>query len=146
MLARWRQRHLGGQGFTPQAIRRMPLSTQLELARNPALDEAWQEHERELIAQDPAYFIEGYGSVEPPRGAAIPFQLWPSQAEVLDQIRQEDKVWILKARRLGLTWLVLHLGFWIAAFDPENETARVLVVCKNQGGCGQAIRPGEGDP
>ena len=133
LLARWRARHLGEHDFTPHAIRRMPLETQLELARNPALDEAWQEWEREQVAKDPLYFIEGYGSVEPPKGAAVPFIPWDSQREVLGTIRNHDKVWVLKARRLGLTWLVLHYGFWLAAFDPDNVNARVLVVCKNRG-------------
>lgn len=139
LLARWRERHLGGQGFTPNAVRRMPVATQLELARNPALNEAWTEWERERVLADPLYFIEGYGSVEPPKGAAIPFVPWESQREVVRTLRDHDKVWVLKARRLGLTWLVLHLGFWIAAFDPDNLNARVLVVCKNRGDAGKLL-------
>ncbi len=139
LLARWRERHRGAQGFTPHSVRRMPLDTQLELARNPALDRAWQQYERERIARDPLYFMEGYGSVEPPRGAAVPFVPWPAQREVMERIEQHDKLWVLKARRLGLTWLVLHYGFWLAAFDPENLNARVLVVCKNRGDAGKLL-------
>lgn len=138
-LASWRQRHAGAAGFIPHAIRRMPLATQLELARNPALDEAWQARERELVLRDPAYFIESYGSVEPPRGAPVPFIPWPAQRQVLDELGDHDKIWVLKARRLGLTWLVLHYGFWIAAYDPDNLNARVLVFCKNRGDAGKLL-------
>jgi hypothetical protein len=139
ILAEWRDRHAGMDGFIPQSIRRMPLETQLELARNPALDEAWREHEVSRIAKNPLYFIESFGSVEPPRGAAIPFVPWPAQREVMSEISDESKIWILKARRLGLTWLVLHYGFWIAAFDPLNHNARVLVFCKNRGDAGKLL-------
>lgn len=139
LLAEWRDRHAGLDGFICEAIRRMPLETQLELARNPALDQAWQEHERGKIAQDPLYFIESFGSVEPPRGAPIPFVPWESQQTVMKEIHDRDKIWILKARRLGLTWLVLHYGFWIAAFDPLNPNARVLVFCKNRGDAGKLL-------
>jgi hypothetical protein len=139
LLARWRERHLGGQDFTPQAVRRMPLATQLELAKNPALDEAWRQYELARVAADPLYFMESYGSVEPPRGAAVPFVPWESQRQVMRRIEDHDKLWVLKARRLGLTWLVLHYGFWIAAFDPQNMNARVLVVCKNRGDAGKLL-------
>lgn len=138
-LASWRKKHTGKGGFIPHAIRRMPLDTQLTLARSPALTAAWQERELERCRQDPLYFTESYGSVEPPRGAAVPFVPWPAQRELLAEIRDHDKFWILKARRLGLTWLVLHYGFWLAAFDPENYGARVLVFCKNRGDAGKLL-------
>ena len=138
-LASWREGQAGAGGFVPHAVQRMPLDTQLQLARNPALSDAWQDQERARVAHDPVYFIESYGSVEPPKGAAVPFVPWPAQRQVLRALAEHDKLWVLKARRLGLTWLVLHYGFWIAAFDPENVNARVLVFCKNRGDAGKLL-------
>ena len=138
-LARWHRQHRGLNNFLPHAIRRMPLETQLALAKSPALTAAWIEREQERCAASPLYFAENYGSVDPPKGAAIPFVLWPSQRELLEEIRDHDKLWILKARRLGLTWLVLHYGLWLISFDPENFGARVLVFCKNRGDAGKLL-------
>ena len=132
-LASWHRQHQGLNGFLPYAIRRMPLATQVQLAKSPALTAAWIDRERARCAASPLYFAENYGSVDPPRGAAIPFVLWPAQADLLARIRTITKLWILKARRLGLTWLVLHYGLWLALLDPENHGARVLVFCKNRG-------------
>ena len=40
---------------------------------------------------------------------------------------------MLKARRLGLTWLALHYAYWIAAYAPDGVDGRVLVFCKHGG-------------
>lgn len=139
ILASWQRQHRGKGGFLPHAIRRMPIETQLRLARSPALTAAWIEREQERCRRDPRYFAQSYGSVEPPKGAAIPFVLWPAQADLLERIREYIKLWVLKARRLGLTWLVLHYGLWLALLDPDNYGARVLVFCKNRGDAGKLL-------
>ena len=131
-LVKWQAQHTGLGGFVPNAVRALPLATRLVLANDAALNDAWIAHERERIATDLLYFTKGYGSVEPPRGAPVPFVPWPSQLEVMRDLLTHDKLWVLKARRLGLTWLVLHYGVWLAAFNPETVNARVLVFCKNR--------------
>jgi hypothetical protein len=128
----WHWAQAGREGWLPQAIRRMPLATRLELAGSEALTDAWQRREVERVATNPGYFVESYGLVEPPRGPSIPFLLWPRQLDVLALFIREDKVVVLKARRLGLTWLALHYGFWIAAFNPHTPGARVPIICKNR--------------
>lgn len=40
-------------------------------------------------------------------GVVIDFKLWSEQKEVLDLINEENRIVILKARQLGLTWEVL---------------------------------------
>lgn len=132
-LATWHTTHEGAGGFLPHAVRRLPLATQLELATNDELAAAWIDYERERISTDAYYFTKGYGSVEPPRGNPIPFLPWEAQRDVLKQFEQHDKLWVLKARRLGLTWLVLHYGVWLAAFNEATPNSRVLVFCKNRG-------------
>jgi len=138
-LSTWQRQHEGAAGFVPQAVRRMPLTTRLELAGNPSLNDAWVRRELQRIASDARYFVSSYGSVEPPRGAPLPFVPWPAQLEVLDTLADHEKVWVLKARRLGLTWLVLHYGFWLAAYNPETPGARVLVFCKNRPDAGKLL-------
>jgi hypothetical protein len=139
LLAEWQARHTGAEGFVPQAIRRMPLETRLKLAASPVLDEAWRRRERERVAESATYMLTAYGSVEPPRGPAIPFIPWPAQLDVMDVLETDQKIWVLKARRLGLTWLVLHYGFWLAAFAEDTPGSRILVFCKTSGDAGKLL-------
>jgi hypothetical protein len=48
----------------------------------------------------------------------IPFRLWADQAGTLDAINLHRLVIILKARQLGLTWLVLGFALWLLLFFP----------------------------
>jgi hypothetical protein len=50
--------------------------------------------------------------------AWVPFRLWPAQADVLDRIERSRLVVLLKARQLGLTYLVLALALWAMLFRP----------------------------
>lgn len=128
----WHWALAGTGGWLPQAIRRMPLATRIDLAGSEALTEAWQAQERDRVVANPGYFVESYGHVEPPRGPALPFRLWPRQLDVLALFVREEKVVVLKARRLGLTWLALHYAFWLAAYAVATPGARVPIICKNR--------------
>ena len=139
LLAEWQTRNSGAQGFVPQAIRRMPVETRLKLASSPVLDEAWRRREQERVAESATYMLEAYGSVDPPRGPALPFIPWESQRGVMDVLETDQKIWVLKARRLGLTWLVLHYGFWLAAFAKDSPGSRILVFCKTGGDAGKLL-------
>jgi hypothetical protein len=138
-LYAWMRGKTGAGGFIPQAIRRMPLEARLQLARSPALDRLWEQREIQRVRKSETYFIESYGSVQPPVGPPIPFELWPAQRHALGVIRRTIKSIVLKARRLGLSWLTLHYGFWIAAFSPEHPGARVLVVAKHKEDSGKLL-------
>lgn len=50
--------------------------------------------------------------------AWIPFDLWPEQEASLETIHLEQLIVILKARQLGLTWLVLAYFLWLMIFHP----------------------------
>ena len=66
------------------------------------------------------YFINNYCQIEDPiQGEWIPFKLWPEQRTTLDTIFTNLLVIILKARQLGLTWLVLGYGLWLMLFRPS---------------------------
>ena len=70
-------------------------------------------------AEDPAYFLDRHVSIYDATLADwLPFRLWPAQVTTLDTIRDRRLVVILKARQLGLTWLVLGFALWEMLFRP----------------------------
>jgi hypothetical protein len=75
-------------------------------------------------------FIERHCFFEEPDGTAVPFKLWPFQRDVVVALEAGEPVIVLKARRLGLSWLVLCFALWLAIF---NQGTRILVLCKTEG-------------
>jgi hypothetical protein len=69
--------------------------------------------------RSPAYFLDNYCQVyDATRAAWVPFRLWPGQRTTLRTITDRRLVVILKARQLGLTWLVLGFALWLLLFHP----------------------------
>ena len=60
------------------------------------------------------YFVETYGHIEDKDAEELiqPFNLWEDQRKALRQFRDNKLNVILKARQLGITWLVLHYALW----------------------------------
>jgi terminase large subunit-like protein len=50
--------------------------------------------------------------------AEIPFHLWPAQSDLLTDIAHERLLLILKARQLGISWLVLAYALWLCLYRP----------------------------
>ena len=61
--------------------------------------------------------------------AWIPFTLWPAQREVLATLTVERLVVLLKARQLGMTWLVLAYILHAMIFRPAQS---VLLFSRRQ--------------
>jgi hypothetical protein len=154
-LGSWTLSKCGGdvkvQPFLPNAIRWLPLEQRVVLAEDIAYDAAWEEAERRKVAEGGThpltglwvpghvYFTEAYGHLKPPTGSRVPFDLWPEQREVLDEIREHLRhVW-LKARQLGMTWLALHDAFHLLAFDLDDPVARILALSKHGGDAAKLI-------
>jgi hypothetical protein len=75
--------------------------------------------ERTLCRVSPAYFIEHHVRIESPEtGNWTPFHLWPHQQRALQTLEHNQKVVILKARQLGLTWLSLAFALWLMVTQP----------------------------
>lgn len=132
-LARWHERVGGqdeGQPFFGRTVRNLSIEQRLMLATDSALRVAWEAREAKRVERDLTYFVCGYGSIEPVEGLAIPFDLWPEQAEALEVMEEELRVLIGKARQLGLTWLALHFAFWLMQFNPATPRFRVLCLSK----------------
>lgn len=88
------------------------------------------EYEIELAkcVQSPRYFIEHYCYIYDGKSENwILFELWESQADVLDKVHTNQKLIGLKARQLGLTWLMLAYALWLMLFRP---IASVLLFSK----------------
>jgi hypothetical protein len=66
-----------------------------------------------------AYFLDTYGQIyDATSGDWVPFVLWPAQQLALQTIVDHRLTVILKARQLGLTWLVLGFALWLMLFYP----------------------------
>lgn len=61
------------------------------------------------------HFVLNYCQIEDKANKrAIPFGLWPEQVRVLPKIVHSERLIILKARQLGLTWMVAAYVLWLA--------------------------------
>ena len=78
---------------------------------------------------DVTVFIERHASIEDPDGTVVPFTLWPFQHEPLQALQAGESIIVLKARRLGLSWVVLAFALWRAIFQ---QGIRILILCKNE--------------
>jgi hypothetical protein len=67
----------------------------------------------------PAYFLDCYTHIYDATSREwVRFRLWPSQFQTLQSIVDHRLVVILKARQLGLTWLVLGYSLWLTLLRP----------------------------
>jgi len=85
-----------------------------------AAEELQRRQEQQRIKADTEYFIENYVYIEDrdSEQLAVPFNLWDGQKRTLKEIITERLNIILKARQLGLTWLVLAYAVWCMVFHP----------------------------
>ena len=75
--------------------------------------------EWELCKRDPVYFARTCCQIYDAEALGwIPFELWDEQVEVLELVHDEQLVIVLKARQLGLTWLMLAYALWLMLFRP----------------------------
>src|SRR5262245_27300826 len=79
-------------------------------------------------ALDPAYFLDHFGWIYDATAKRwLRFALWPAQLQVLNRLMTERLLVILKARQLGMTWLLLGFALWLLLFRP---IATILVFSK----------------
>lgn len=84
---------------------------------NTAIDIQYYLDEIHNCAKSFQYFINNYCYIEDKEsGQAIPFKLWPGQIKVLPLILSALLLIVLKARQLGLTWLIAAYCLWRALF------------------------------
>ena len=65
------------------------------------------------------YFVDTYGTIyDATEREWVPFKLWPSQRPIAQLLASELWLVLLKARQLGMTWLVLWYALWLMLFHP----------------------------
>src|SRR6516162_8161408 len=67
------------------------------------------------------YFCSTFCQILSDRGQGgdwVPFRLWAEQQRVAGLLQANRLVVVLKARQLGLTWLVLAFALWLMLFHP----------------------------
>jgi hypothetical protein len=80
--------------------------------------------------QDPLLFLDRFGKVYDPAARDwIPFRLWDAQLPVLDALEREKLLVLLKARQIGMSWLVMGYALWLMLFWPA---ATVLLFSKRE--------------
>ena len=76
------------------------------------------------------YFILKWCWIEDKQNkCAIPFALWPEQLRVLPRIVLAMRLIVLKARQLGLTWMVAAYVLWLAWTRPLQL---IIVISVNE--------------
>lgn len=94
--------------------------------------------ERKRLASSPERFIDEYGWIQDPDSieGKSKFKLWIEQKRALNGIIAHMLSIILKARQLGMTWLVLwyalwgmifHIGYTVVALSRRDDDAMELV-------------------
>ena len=88
---------------------------------NLPMSEIEQASEWARCAASPLYFIVAYGWVmNATEEAWLPFALWPAQRWLLVQVLKHKLLILLKARQLGMTWLLLGHVLWLLIFRPVS--------------------------
>lgn len=89
-----------------------------------------REYERRKMMRDKVYFIENYVYIEnkggtTPDDRSILFKMFPEQQRVLKEIDKNKLNIIIKARQLGITWLVISYALHYC-FAVQQYTVAVL--------------------
>ena len=73
----------------------------------------------ELIrcSQDVAYFVSKYCQIKDDDGQWVPFELWGDQVKALKVFITSKQAIALKARQVGITWLVLAYALHVLVFQ-----------------------------
>jgi hypothetical protein len=84
------------------------------------------------------YFLDTYVQIyDATAGGWVPFRLWPAQIDTLRDIADNRLTIVLKARQLGLSWLVLSYALWLMLFHP----AATVLLFSRRGHRGHAVVP-----
>lgn len=87
-------------------------------------------HERFLnSSRSVLYFLDTFGVIKHPMYGTISFHLWPWQRSVLEAMRTQRHVIILKARQLGISELAVGYALWFCRFYASKT---VLMISKTE--------------
>ena len=105
--------------------------------------EAIRENEISRCRNNIEYFIDNYGHIEDKDADELiqPFVMWKEQREALQSVMAHKMNVILKARQLGISWLVVHIaahtllspGKTVIGLSKTEEEAKELVEALKKG-------------
>src|SRR3990167_1520093 len=78
-----------------------------------------------------------YSEPRPPNQGIQPFQPWPWQTGLLSAWQRGGDHVVLKARQLGVSWLLAIFGLWMVMFVPG---ANIVMLSINQERANMLIR------
>lgn len=90
-----------------------------------------EQHVEEYSAcvQDPWHFITNYVHISVPGVGDVNFEAWPHLEDLCNITMNNDRIIILKARQIGVTWFYVALAMWYALFRPNSN---ILVISIRQ--------------
>lgn len=94
---------------------------------------------RRVSIPDATTFIQ-HAAIEVPHAAGVwtqPFDLWPAQERVLEQMQADRLLLLLKARQIGMTWLSCAYVLWRCLSEPYTT---VLLFSQGQLEANELIR------
>lgn len=71
-------------------------------------------------AADKWYFIKTYIKISDPSLGIIPLADWTHLQQLLEIIDEHDRVIVLKARQIGITWVLCALALWYVMFKHSS--------------------------
>ena len=80
------------------------------------------------IKGNPRYFYQFVKISDPNRGT-LTFVLWLHLIELIDSFAKHKLHIVLKARQIGLSWLIAAYALWVALTQPN---ARILLISKGE--------------
>lgn len=99
----------------------------MDLIQKPLSEHEFQELLR--CSTSPAYFINNYCKISHPKHGTIPFTLYEFQRRVIHEFLNNPFNIILKARQMGLTWLMAGYQLWMALFFYDKE---IMTISMNE--------------
>lgn len=118
--------------LSPQAAVAMRGELLIKKARGYGAPLAGSPEEWAACLRDSNRFVNAYAVIDEPQGedvATLPFRLWPAQVKLLSDLVARKLVIILKARQLGISWLVCAYVLWLCVFRPGRV---VLFLSKGE--------------
>lgn len=88
-----------------------------------------EQTEIEACAKSCEYFLRKYGKIRHPLKGTIPFEAWPHLIQILKVCEEHRLIIILKAKQLGITWLMAGRNLWRAMFQSG---ANVFTLSKGE--------------
>jgi hypothetical protein len=108
-----------------------------KMPAKPLTDEQKLEIARCIAPGGFRHFLSTYVKIEDQERGIIPFEMWPCHEEVIDALETETLISILKARQIGLTWLLgaaypvwlclFHVGKLAMVFSTRDDEAAEIV-------------------